>query len=68
MGTAKNQHSFFKFRKTTRRAKYNKKITIDDAEVADQTHISNHIIDFYETLFKKQERKITAEIIFFKIS
>ena len=53
---------FLKFRKTTRRAKYNTKIIIDDTEDTDQTCILNHIKDFYEALFKKREQKTTAEI------
>ena len=47
---------FLKFRKTTRRAKYNTKIIIDDTEDTDQTWILNHIKDFYEALFKKREQ------------
>ena len=35
MSTTKNQHFFFKFRKTMRRAKYNKKLIIDHTEVTD---------------------------------
>ena len=62
MSTAKNQQLFFRFRKTTRRAKYNKKFIIADTEVTDQTCILNHIKDFYEALFKKREQKTTAEI------
>ena len=62
MRTAKNQHFLKKFRKTTRRANYSKKLIIDGTEVTDQTCILNHIKDFYEALFKKREQKTTAEI------
>ena len=53
---------FLKFRKTTKRAKHNKKLIIDGTEVTDQTCILSHIKDFYEALFKKQEQKTTAEL------
>ena len=39
-----------------------KKRIIDDKEVTDQTCILNHIKDFYEAFFKKQEQKTAAEI------
>ena len=56
-------HKFFlKFRKTAKRAKYNKKLIIDDTDVTDQTCILNHIKDFYEALFNKHEQKTTVKI------
>ena len=48
----------FKFRKTARGAKYNKKLIIDDTEVTDQTCILNHIKDFYKALFKNESKKL----------
>ena len=46
---------FFEFRKTVRISKYNKKFGVDDKEITDQTHILEHIREFYETLFKTRE-------------
>ena len=39
-----------------RRAKYNKKLIIDDTEVTDQACILNHIKDFYETQTKTYDQ------------
>ena len=39
-----------------------KKLVIDDKEIADQTHILEHIREFYETLFKTQEQKTKIEM------
>ena len=61
MSIAKNEQIFFGFRKPTRSSKYNKKLIVDDKEIADQTHILECIREFYETLFKKRKQKTAAE-------
>ena len=33
------------------------KLIVDDKEVIDQTHILEYIREFYETLFKKRNKK-----------
>ena len=38
-------------------SKYNKKLVVDDKEITDQTHILEHIREFYETLFKTGTKK-----------
>ena len=43
-------------------SKYNKKLVVDDKEITDQTHILEHIREFYETLFKTGERKNAIEM------
>ena len=42
-----------------------KKLIVDDKKIKDQTHISEYIREFYETLFKKCKQKTAAEINFF---
>ena len=37
-----------------RSSKHNKKFTVDDKEIVDQTHILECIKEFYETFFKKK--------------
>lgn len=60
MSTTKNQqHYYLKFRKTTRPAKYTKKLIIDDMEDTDQTYFGSYK-KIYETLFKKTRTKIYA--------
>ena len=61
MRIAKNEQIFFEFRKTTRSSKYNKKLIVDDKEIADQTYTLECIREFYETLFKKRKQKTAAE-------
>ena len=39
-----------------------KKLVIGDKEIADQTHILEHIREFYETLFKTREQKTKIEM------
>ena len=39
-----------------------KKLVIDDKEIKDQTHILEHITEFYETLFKTREQKSAIEM------
>ena len=39
-----------------------KKLVVDDKEITDQTHILEHIREFYETLFKTWEQKTEIEI------
>ena len=34
-----------------------KKLIVDDKEIIDQTHILEYIREFYETLFKKRNKK-----------
>ena len=43
-------------------SKYNKKLVVDDKEITDQTHILEHIREFYETLFKTGEQKNAIEM------
>ena len=43
-----------------RSSKHNKKFTVDDKEIVDQTHILECIKEFYETLFKKKRKQKTA--------
>ena len=38
-----------------------KKLVIDDKEITEQTHILEHIREFYETLFKTREQKTKIE-------
>ena len=39
-----------------------KKLVIDDKEITEQTHILEHIREFYETLFKTREQKTKIEM------
>ena len=39
-----------------------KKLVIDDKEITEQTHILEHIREFYETLFKTRESKTKIEM------
>ena len=39
-----------------------KKLIVDGNEIKDQTHISECIKEFYETLFKKRKQKTAAEV------
>ena len=39
-----------------------KKLVIDDKETTEQTHILEHIREFYETLFKTREQKTKIEM------
>ena len=39
-----------------------KKLVIDDKEITEQTHILEHIREFYETLFKTREEKTKTEM------
>ena len=39
-----------------------KKLVIDDKEITEQTHILEHIREFYKTLFKTQEEKTKTEM------
>ena len=39
-----------------------KKLVVDDKEITDQTHILEHIREFYETFFKKREQKTEIEM------
>ena len=39
-----------------------KKLVIDDKEITEQTHILEHIREFYETLFKTREEKPKTEM------
>ena len=39
-----------------------KKYVVNNKEIADQTHILEHIGEFYETLFKTWEQKTTMEM------
>ena len=39
-----------------------KKLVVDDKEIIDQTHILEHIREFYETFFKKREQKTEIEM------
>ena len=39
-----------------------KKLVVDDKEITEQTHILEHIREFYETLFKTQEQKTNIEM------
>ena len=44
-----------------------KRLVVDDKEITDQTHILEHIREFYETLFKTREQKTKIEMeIFFR--
>ena len=45
----------------------NKKLVVDDKEITDQTHILEHIREFYETLFKTRERKTDRNGNFFSV-
>ena len=45
-----------------RSSKHNKKLVVDDTEIADQTHILECIKGFYETIFKKCKQKTAVEI------
>ena len=42
-----------------------KKLVVDDKGIIEQTHILEHIREFYETLFKTQEQKTEIEMKFF---
>ena len=39
-----------------------KKLVVDDKEITDQTHILEHIREFYETLFKTWGQKTAIEM------
>ena len=39
-----------------------KKLVIDDKEITEQTHILEHIREFYKTLFKTREQKTKIEM------
>ena len=39
-----------------------KKLVVDDKEITEQTHILEHIREFYETLFKTREQKTEIEM------
>ena len=39
-----------------------KKLVVDDKEIADQTHILEHIKEFFDTLFKTREQKTEIEM------
>ena len=39
-----------------------KKLVIDGKEITEQTHILEHIREFYETLFKTRESKTKIEM------
>ena len=39
-----------------------KKLVIDYKEITEQTHILEHITEFYETLFKTREQKTKIEM------
>ena len=39
-----------------------KKLVLDDKEITEQTHILEHIREFYETLFKTREQKTEIEM------
>ena len=39
-----------------------KKLIVDDKEITEQTHILEHIREFYETLFKTREQKTEIEM------
>ena len=39
-----------------------KKLVTDDQEITEQTHILEHIREFYETLFKTREQKTKIEM------
>ena len=62
MNTEKNRQIFFESRETTRSSKHNKKLIVDEKEIADQTNISECIRELYKSLFKKCKHKIVAEI------
>ena len=42
-----------------------KKLVIDDKEITEQTHILEHIREFYETLLKTREQKTKIEMEIF---
>ena len=45
-----------------------KKLIVGDKEITDQTHIVEHLREFYETLFKTREHKTEIEMeIFFSV-
>ena len=39
-----------------------KKLVANDKEITDQTHILEHVREFYETLFKTREQKTAIEM------
>ena len=39
-----------------------KKLVTDDKEITEQTHILEHIREYYETLFKTQKQKTKIEM------
>ena len=44
-----------------------KKLVIDDKEITEQTHILEHIREFYKTLFNTREQKTKIEIEIFLV-
>ena len=63
MNMVKNWQIFF-FNLQKQRGFQNtiKKLVIDDKEITEQTHILEHIREFYETLFKTREQKTKIEM------
>ena len=66
MNMAKNRQIFF-FNLEKQGGSQNtiKKLVIDDKEITEQTHILEHIREFYETLFKTREQKTKIEMEIF---
>ena len=63
MNKAKNRQIFF-LNLEKQRGTHNtiKTLVVDDKEITGQTHILEHIREFYKTLFKTREQKTTIEI------
>ena len=60
---AKNrQKFFFNLEKQPGSQNTIKKLVVDDKEITEQTHILEHIREFYETLFKTREQKTEIEM------
>ena len=63
MNMAKNRPSFFlDLEKQQGSQNTIKKLVIDDKEITEQTHILEHIREFYKTLFKTREQKTKIEM------
>ena len=63
MNTTKNRQKFF-LNLEKQRGSQNaiKKLVVDDKEITDETHILEHLREFYKTLFKTWEQKTAIEM------